>query len=429
MAENIKLISGQQQNFTVNQGYFYLFDYAQDNIIVKTDDGNTAFSYPLDTLLSTSQVVSTEFDGVYFWSLQNQVPGANDINIMRWKLDNFIAKLQSTFTYENDGSHNYNSNAFSVEHYHDSFAANASASGVNILLTTYSGSSLLNFTTTSGNGLTLHLGPNTNGEEEDVTVTGTIAGGVTVSSGLQYDYQLGDDINFYTNLWVFNNYDGLNATGALYKFDAYTGDYITRYSSGAYNGVGSATFFKVDSFADYGNVDALIYIKSTNMLFINVAAAGATLPYYGSMVLENIYDDESTVISVVDIAIEGDNVYRLQKREDGESGDWGQYNYDLSSLTSFISSISLSANPALLAANGISTANIDAYVKDQFLQPIVNKNVDFSIITNPGGDGTITGGDVDPDTDKTDSDGKAGVIYTSGTSAGEVQIRATAAQS
>jgi len=421
MAENIKLIAGQQQNFTVNQGYFYLFDYAQDNIIVKTDDGNTAFSYPLDTLIGTSQVVSTEFDGVYFWSLQNQVPGANDINIMRWKLDNFIAKLQSTFTYENDGSHNYNSNAFSVEHYHDSFAANASASGVNILLTTYSGSSLLNFTTTSGDGLTLHLGPNTNGEEEDVTVTGTIAGGVTVSSGLQYDYQLGDDINFYTNLWVFNNYDGLNATGALYKFDAYTGDYITRYSSGAYNGVGAATFFKVDCFTDYGNVDALIYIKSTNMLFINVGAAGATLPYYGSMVLENISADESSVIAVVDIAIEGDNVYRLQKREDGASGDWTPYSYDLSSLNSFISSISLSANPALLAANAISTANIDAYVKDQFLQPIVGKNVNFSVVA---GDGSVL-----PLVDAADGDGKASTVYTSGTSAGEIQIRATAAQS
>ena len=424
--ENIRLLSSQQRNFTVDQGYFYLFDYAQDNIIVKTDDGNTAFSYPLDTLIGTSQVVSTEFDGVYFWGMQNQVPGANDITIRQWKLDNFISKLQNTFTYENSGSHNYSSTAFSVEHYHDSFAANASASGVNVLLTTYSGSSTLDFTTTSGDGLTIHLGPNTNGEEEDVTVTGTITGGVTVSSGLQYDYQLGDDIHFYTNLWVFNDNDGLNATGALYKFDAYTGDYITRYGSGAYNGVGAATFFKVDSFAEYGSVDTLIYIKSTNMLFINAGEAGATLPYYGSMVMENIYSDESTVIAVVDLAIEGDNVYRLQFRKDGSGSDWTTYNYDLSSLSSFISSISLSANPALLAANGISTSNIDAFVKDQFLQPIVNKNVDFSI---ESGDGSLSGGDVDPNTDKTDSDGKAGVIYTSGTTAQEIQIRATAAQS
>ena len=342
MAENIKLISGQQQNFTVDQGYFYLFDYAQDNIIVKTDDGNTAFSYPLDTLIA-NQVRSTEFDGVYFWSLEN--PDTSNNIIRQWKLDNFIAKLQNTFTYNVDATHRYDSTAFSVEHYHDSFAANASASGTSIQLTTYSGSSALNFTTTSGDGLTLHLGPNTNGEEEDVTVTGTITGGVAISGalagGLQYDYQLGDDIHFYTHLWVFNNYDGLNATGALYKFDAYTGDYMTRYGSGAYNGVGAATFFKVSSFADYGTVDALIYIKSTNMLFINTGAAGATLPYYGSMVLENIYNDESNIISVVDLAIDGDNVYRLQKREDGGSGDWPQYNYDLSSLSSFISSISL----------------------------------------------------------------------------------------
>jgi hypothetical protein len=166
------------------------------------------------------------------------------------------------------------------------------------------------------------------------------------------------------------------------------------------------------------------------MLFINVGTAGATLPYYGSMVLENISADESSVIAVVDIAIEGDNVYRLQKREDGASGDWTPYSYDLSSLNSFISSISLSANPALLAANAISTANIDAYVKDQFLQPIVNKNVDFSIVS---GDGTISIPPgplkVDDDTAKTDSDGRAQAIYTSGTTAQEIQLRSTAAQS
>jgi len=422
MAENIKLITTQQRNFTVDQGYFYLFDYAQDNIIVKTDDGNTAFSYPLDTLIGTQQVTSTEFDGVYFWSLQNQVPGADDITIMQWKLDNFIAKLQNTFTYTDSGSHKYSSIAFSVEHYHDSFTSNTASGSTIIPMATYSGTSMLSFTTTpGGDGLILHLGPNTNGEEEDAEVASVVAGGVTVTSGIQYSYELGDDINFYTYLWVFNNYDGLASTGALYKFDAYTGNYITKYGSGAYNGVGAATFFKVDSFADYGTVDALIYIKSTNMLFINAGAAGATLPYYGSMVLENIYDDESNVIPVVDLAIEGDNVYRLQIRQDGTGSNWTTYNYDLSSLSSFISSISLSANPALIAANGISTSNIDAFVKDQFLQPIVGKNVNFSV---QSGDGSVL-----PLTDPADADGKAQTIYTSGTSAGEIQIRATAAQS
>ena len=132
--ENIKLLDNYQENLTVYQGYFYVFDYRQDNIIVKTDDGNTAFSYPLDTALGSPQVTSTEFDGVYFWSLQNQEPGADDIEIRQWKIDNFVAKLQNTFTYTNSGSHKYDSIAFSVEHYHDTFGNTVSGT-TNITIT------------------------------------------------------------------------------------------------------------------------------------------------------------------------------------------------------------------------------------------------------------------------------------------------------
>jgi len=77
-SENIKLSKTNQANFTAHNGYFYTFDHAQDNLLQKTDDGNTSFSYPYDTLMS-NLVKSAEFDGVYFWSLED--PGGNDITI------------------------------------------------------------------------------------------------------------------------------------------------------------------------------------------------------------------------------------------------------------------------------------------------------------------------------------------------------------
>ena len=43
---NIKL---SKPNFTTKDGYFLTFDEVQDALLQKTDDGNTAFSYPLDT--------------------------------------------------------------------------------------------------------------------------------------------------------------------------------------------------------------------------------------------------------------------------------------------------------------------------------------------------------------------------------------------
>lgn len=422
--ENIKLIKGQQDNFTVDQGYFYTFDHDQDSLLQKTDDGNTSFSFPFDTLMgnnSTDVVKSAEFDGVYFWSLQNK---SDRVSIKRWKIDNYICKLQQQFDYlDSDPNHNYDSQAFSVAHYHTALSSGVVSGSNTLYLDDYwDDSALMNFTTTSGDKLTLHIGPNSNGEEEDVVITGTVSGGVTITSGtLQYNYAEGDKVNFYTYLWMFNNYDGTSsATGALYKFDAYTGDYITRYAGGAYKSVKACTFYNVNSFTEYGNVDTLVYIKGTNALFVNVNASGNKLPYYGSMVMENIKSDESTVITVYDMCMDSQNMYRLQDVPDGTGTTWGHYSYLLSSLDSFVTSISLAAYPAVIAANTVSTSTITAIVKDQFFQPISGRLVYFS------DDDSV--GSVSPGNDNTDSDGKAQTVYTSGNTAREVKITAVVEQ-
>jgi hypothetical protein len=411
-SENIKLNKTNQANFTAHNGYFYTFDHIQDNLLQKTDDGNTSFSYPYDTLMSTV-VKSAEFDGVYFWSLEN--PGSNNITIRRWLIDNYVCKLQQTFAYTAGGGHNYDSQAFSVEHYHTTFSSPTNSGSTTLPMTDYSDHPSINFTTTSGDPLTLHLGPNSNDEEEDVYVDTVISGGVTIS-GIQY----------YTHIWMFNNYDGVSsATGALYKFDAYTGDYITRYASGAYKDIKAATFYKVDSFSSlYGVVDMLCYIKTTNLLFINTGQAGATLPYYGSMVMENIKLDEATVIPVYDITMDDQNIYRLQDIPDGTNTTWSFYSYLLSSLDAFVTSISLTAYPAMIAANLTSTSEITAFVKDQFWQPIVAKNVTYSV---DGSDGAHFDGS-DPNPDNTDGDGKSNITLISGNTAREVKVTAVVEQ-
>lgn len=423
-SENIKLIKSQQDNFTVDQGYFYTFDHDQDSLLQKTDDGNTAFSYPFDTLMSnatTDVVKSAEFDGVHFWSLQNK---SDRISIKRWKIDNYICKLQQTFEYlDSDPSHNYDSQAFSIAHYHTQLSSVAASGVGTIYLNDYwDDATLMGFTTTSGEGLTLHLGPNDNGEEEDVEVISTVSGGVTIASGtLQYSYAQNDKVNFYTYLWVFNNYDGTDGNaGALYKFDAHTGEYITRYAGGAYKDITAATFYNVNSFDAYGSVDTLIYVKGTNALFIDVGAAGATLPYYGSMVMDNIKSDESTVIAIYDICMDSQNIYRLQDIPDGTGTTWSHYSYLLSSLDAFVTSISLAAYPAIIAANTIATTDIVAIVKDQFLQPIIGRIVYF---TEDDGVGSVL-----PTNDNTDGEGKAETVYTSGNTAREVKITAVVEQ-
>jgi len=428
--ENIKLDKTTQSNFTVYKGYFFTFDYSQDSLLQKTDDGNTAFSYPFDVLLD-QPVKSAEFDGVYFWSLENP---SGEIRIKRWKVDNYLCKLQQSFIYTDDVNSTYDSNAFSVEHYHTTFKYTITSGSTYLYMSKYSNdNNLMGFTTTSGNGLCLHLGPNSNGEEENVTVSGVVTVSGAVVSGvvdyrvdlaqpLQFNYSAGDEINFYTYLWVFNNYDGTDGSrGALYKFDAHTGSYITRYAGGAYKNITAATFYNVSSFTEYGDVDTLCYVKGTNILFININSTSPVLPYYGSMVMENVQSDERTVIPIYDLAMDSKNVYRLQDIADGASSAWSAYSYILSSLESFVTSISLAAYPAVLAANTVSTTNIVAIVKDQFLQPIAGRLVYFS---DDDPVGSITGG-----TPKsTDSEGKAETVYTSGDSAREVLITARVEQ-
>ncbi len=419
VSENIKL---RKRNCTASDGYFYMFDEDQDNLLQKTDDGNTSFSFPLDALLS-NEIESLEFDNVYFWTLEDS--GTNDVTIRRWQIDNYICKLQQTIVLAETGSHKYESQAFSVEHYHTTLSTTISGGSTSLYLTAYSDSPTMSGTTTiSGvpiSSTKLYLGPNSNGEAELVTVSTTFSGGVTLVSGTSYGFDSGDEVNYFTHIWLFNDFDGTSATGALYKFDGWTGTYIKKYSGAAYKSVKASTFYKIPSFTEYGDTDMLCYIKGTNTLFVNITEhVDGTLHYYGSMVMENVKNDESTVIDVYDMAIDRDNMYRLQLTPDGTATVWTNYSYLLSPLDAFVTSISLSASPAIIAANGLSTSNILAVVKDQFLQAIVGRNVTFS----EDGTGSITGGTVKA----TDSDGEADTVYTSGTSAEEVQITAVVEQ-
>ncbi|HLD90920.1 MAG TPA: invasin domain 3-containing protein [Patescibacteria group bacterium] len=621
MADNIKL---RKPNFTTLDGYFLTFDEDQDALLQKTDDGNTAFSYPLDTVL-TQTILSTEYDGLYFWTLESKADGRI---IRRWLIDNYVCKLQQTITLTNDGSHTYNANTFSVEHYHTTLTASVTSGSTEIYLNEYSN------TPEIINGCVLYIGPNSNNDYELVTVSGTIFGGVSLTTPLVYGYDSNDAVGFNKYLWLLNNSNGVDtSTGALYKLDSHTGAYITKYAGGQYKDITACTFHKISAFSAYGSVDTLAYIKGTNTLFVNTSSnlamlydatesndsftaangsvpdtdkwdvllgtptiqsnqlytstasgqesiisdyylrgnfdvtvtgslnsynttysganyfthmfglwfpnetnrycyiarannnetatqsginnfnvtsykatknidysvpatysggglvdnymfrvsraadnvsfyykkgvedwgfmgtvqmfdtecklllglkntLGSTvtaafddlvyntgesvwyvtatnLPFYGSMVMENIQSDEITVIPVYDLAIDNNNVYRLQNIEDG-GGSMSGYNYQLSPLSSFVTSISLSASPAIIAANNLSTSDITAYVKDQFLQPIAGRRVTFS----ENGDGAITAGTQI----NTDSDGMAQTVYRAGVVASEVTITAVVEQ-
>ncbi len=405
--ENIRLI---KQNFVVVDGYFWTIDEDIDSVVVKTDDGTQAFSYPLDTTL-TNEIVSLEHDGYNLWSLEDS--GTNDLIIRRWYIDNYVCKLRSTFSLVESGSHKYQSEAFTVEHYHIAFSGDEAAGQTQLSVTSSDNLS---------SGMTVVLGPNSSGQLEEQTINSTGAGFILINGTTTYTYQTGDPITFYSNIWLFNDFNGTDgATGALYKLNGYTGSLISKTSGGAYQNIKAATFFDMSA-ANGSWSDAICYVKGTNMIFLDPDDLTTS---FGSMIMDNVEDDQATVIDIYDITMYGSNVYRLQLKATyyGSTGNFSDnlYSYQLSTLDQFITSISLSGNPAILPANGVNVSSVTAIVKDQFLQPIVSKLVYF---TDDDDVGSILSSPV-----STDSDGIANTSYKAGTTAREVVITATAQQS
>jgi hypothetical protein len=412
--ENITL---RKQNVVMVDGYFYMIDEDLDNLIVKTDDGTQAFSYPLDTTIST-EISSLEYDGRNFWTLENL--GSNTIRIRRWYIDNYVLKLRDGNTYSETGSDKYESDAFTVEHYHETFTGTEVPTQTRLSIS--DGSKLQDVSTVT-------LGPNSSGEIEECSVIGYGSNYVDVNPAITYTFLSGDPVSFYKNIWIFNDHNGIDENeGALYKFNAYTWGSKVVYAGGAYANVAACTFYDMSAVYDpvkeiYWS-DAICYIKGTNMIFLDPDDISTS---FGSMVMDNVEDDNATVIAIYDVTMYGDNVYRLQGRATyyGDtypgSGDWATYNYQLSTLEPFVTSISLAADPAILPADLGSTSTITAIVKDQFLNPIGEKDVYF---TDDDANGYILTSPVETDVDT----GVATTSYRAGSTANEVRITATVQQ-
>jgi len=364
MYENIRF---RKSNMAVDQGYFYMIDENDGILVKKLDDGTISFSYPLNTLI-TNPIKSLEYDDVNFWSLEN--PGDGTVNIKRWKIENNTCNLKDTF------SLGYSSEAFTVEHYHTTVATTISGGTDEIKINNY-------YDTVISGGVTLTLGPNNSDQYEDVVVNSVSGTNITLTSGTQYSYDIGDEVNFYLYLWIFNN----NGSGSLCKIDARTGNLLNQYNDSEYDDIKACTFARINNVFS-SNVDALIYVKSTNLKFVNVD----TMTLYGYMTMDNKRVDQS-VIPIYDLAIFGETIYRLQDEATyyGTNNDWGLfYNYQISPVRSFVDSIAVTAFPLILPANAKNVTQVTATVLDQYgigarYKPVffTDNDVVGYILTNP----------------------------------------------
>lgn len=421
MPANIKF---RKPHMTFIDGYFYMFDDDSDMLLQKTDDGITAFSYPLDTVLTTP-VIACEYDGVNFWTLY---PGSvsNTLVVQRWTIENYTCKLKTTFNL-NSSEHKYNGQTFTVEHYHCTLNANFAA-GASTVIVTSTDNTLPGILQS---GMSVTIGPNQFGQLETINVQHVINNQIILSDPIENSYVAGDPVLFYNHIWLFNNANGLDtATGALYKFNAYSGSFITKFAGGEFKDIKASTFSEIDHFMAYGKVNSLMFVKASNLLFIDISP-GPKLKFYGSMAMDTIESDKVTIIPVYAISVYKKNLYRLQVKAT-YYGTTELYtaiamSYQPATFNQLAASLSLMAYPNIIAANGVSTSEITATVRDQFLQPLNGKLVYFNMPTGsvPADSGSVLG----PGYQNTGADGKAVITYKSGNLAKVVQITARVQQS
>lgn len=413
-------ISLEDPNFVYVDNYFYTINDALQLLVKKTFNGEIAFCYALDVPVA-SQVLSLDYSGVYFWSLEQ---GSSRVVIRKWKIIDLMCVQRAKFEIITTASEIISGYAFAVEHYTTKLTSNEGAGQT--LLSIEDGSRL-------ANDLRIVVGPNSLGQSEDKIVDSFTSNTVTIKTPLVYSYNSNDLVKFYKNGYYFNDYDGLDSSkGSLYKIDLESGSVISRSGGTQFKDVKSAVFGQVKNkdgggvydFNDDGVINSsdvvscVMFIKGTLMLFSDIDSS--TNEVYGSMVMdlinggspETVYDLTlgRDISSIPALGGNGSTVYMLKTG----------YDYQVAQFDRMVNSISVTSAPAILPADSLSTSQIQASVLDQYNKPYPNKIVYFEL----SGPGSLSVGNA-----TTNSHGIASISYIAGGSVGDAIITATVHQS
>jgi hypothetical protein len=443
-------------NFTTDGEYFYSLSSSGNALQVKTDDGTTAFSYPCDTTI-TNTVNSLEYDGVYFWSLENRTGGG--FIIRKWAIDAYVCKQIIAFTFTNTAVHTYSANDFAVEHYRLSLKDNIHGSDY-----TY-GQQDINISDTSmlspGDTLTfVRKGTSTQNRYsssyvETATVQTVLDTDTVRLTGLMTGDPYGDlkgfrgpaaafapteqappDLVYVTKaLWVLNDNAPSDVTkGALYKINHKTGANIVQYSGTQYKDIKGATFYTkyvvAGSYPNQynttisGNEQYVIFVSGSSVLFFNVYS----LEISKSLAINNVKADLTSLWIIYDMAVGGFEpnitLYRLQLGTTygtpAADESWSStYSYEKTILRRVVNSIAMTAEPTILPADGVSTSVITAVVRDQY-NNVAGSGVHV-VWTDDSGGSRVT------PTSDTNAFGVAYATYTAGTIEDDIKITATIA--
>lgn len=354
--ENIRF---PRSHMAVRGPYFYYCDERNDTLNVRISDGSTAFVYPFETSIGSNQVKSLKYDGNFFWTLQQGV-SANDQIIKKWIINNYVCKLVDTVDLLHTTEDIFQCSSFALEYYTTSLSTSISDHSTQLTVSSYCDK--------IESGTILTIGPNSAGIFEDVTVTGTV--GADNVFGLDFytfnSFDIGTPVYFSKNLWLVNDYTHNSSGGSLYKISLINNRIETVISDDDFSYVDACCFYNAGSF------QYILYVVDTTLRFLNIDTNVTEI----SMLMDN-RQINNTIIPVYDIEVEEDTLYRLQNKATyfGVDFSWGTYNYQVSTLRSFIDSVTIDVDPKILPSTGINTAEIKVSVRDQYNNPSQNKPV------------------------------------------------------
>lgn len=423
MPENLKL---NQPVLTRDSGYFYTLSETTDTLFKLTDSGDVVFSYPLDNNI-VNEIKSLQYDGRFFYTLENVNAGNGNLLIKKWEISDFILRLKRTYNLAGTGSQKYDSNAFGIENY------KLTISGTSI-----SGSSTVAVTDASRlvAGDIIYFGPSTftgdEGEFEEKTILSKSTNTLTLTTPLTINFNSGDTARVSNRCWFFNKFrpsdaDPTNGSGELFSFDLNPSltTVVARKAGNEFRSVIAASYFKDPNYGANGR-EFLVYANQTNLLFIETTPTnGAFLNTVQSETIAN-QETNSTVIPIHGVAVEGQTLFLLVNKWSYRNGntttteDWSpRFNYGLAVLTHLPSSISMTSSPSVIAADGVSTSSITVIVKDAYGQDLAGKIVTFTDSDVGTGSGSVS-----PTSATTNSQGVAQVSYVAGTNPSTVIITA-----
>lgn len=401
--ENVRLSFG---NVCTDRDHLYVASFDSDLQAVVEKDKTTGVvqnTWPADTPFS--EVFSLEYDGYYWWTLEQNPLG---IVIRKWeRVASTFASLISSFSLSTTATMEIYSEAFCVE---PALSILSLAAGPSVSSVTVDDASSYRV------GDEIIFGPSSHvgyvGRVDKATITSVAGNTIQFSPPLSSAFSGGDWAVSPKSVWVFN--DGGNGTvgGSLIKLRAASGAVQLVDHSSVFSGVRSATYYS----------GYLLFGKGPSVLWYDAS----TITLSKSMAIDSFKSDRATSYQMYDLYVYSDVLYRLQlgtsyySVDEWKDEEWLLYSLCSSNVISEVYMVALSAEvlalPVVYPPMITSTSSlVHCVVYDQYFSPASGVTVDFS----------STAGSLNPAQAVTDSNGSCYTQYNGDTTEALVTVTAT----